>query len=70
MASNKRTASSALFDCSRPMQCRRMPGWRGAQRRPFVGGFLDPAFAEIALAGGDQRLDLVGGAGLGDGDQA
>ena len=44
-------------------------GMRVAQRGPFGGGFLHPAFAEIALAGGDQRLDLLGVAGLGDGDQ-
>jgi hypothetical protein len=30
------------------------------QGRPFLLGFLDAALAEIALAGGDQRLDGLG----------
>ena len=41
----------------------------GEERRPFGERFLNPAFAEIALAGGDQRLDLVGRPALADRDQ-
>ena len=37
--------------------------------RPFRLRFLDAILAEIALAGGDQRLDLRGRAALGDSDQ-
>ena len=44
-------------------------GMASEQRRPFGERFLDPAFAEIALAGVDQRLDLVGRAALADRDQ-
>ena len=40
-----------------------------AESRPFLRRFLDAIFAEVALAGGDQRLDLVDRAGLADGDQ-
>ena len=69
MTSNRRTASSALFDCSRPIAVEADVGMARAQRRPFGERLLDPAFAEIALAGGDQRLDLLGAAGLADGDQ-
>ena len=39
------------------------------QRRPFVPRFLHPILPEIALAGSDQRLDLLRRAPLGDGDQ-
>ena len=41
----------------------------GAQCGPFGGGFLHPAFAEIALAVGDQRDNVVGIVGFGDRDQ-
>ena len=37
--------------------------------RPFGLGLLDAILAKIALAGGDQRFDLVCGAALGDGDE-
>jgi hypothetical protein len=40
-----------------------------ADRRPFAGRFLDAILAEMALPGGRQRLDCLGGAALGDGDQ-
>ena len=40
-----------------------------AQRRPFRLRLLHPVLAEIALPGGDQRLDRLGRLGLGDGDQ-
>jgi hypothetical protein len=39
------------------------------QRRPFFRGFLDPTFAEVALASSDQFFDLLRGAFLADGDQ-
>jgi hypothetical protein len=39
------------------------------QRRPFVPRFLHPILPEIALAGSNQRLDLLRRAPLGDGDQ-
>jgi hypothetical protein len=39
------------------------------QRRPFGLRFLHPILPEIALAGSNQRLDLLGRAPLGDGDQ-
>ena len=64
-----RTASAALFDCSRPTQWRRRSGWRLEQRAAICRRFLDPAFAEVALAGGDQRFDFVRGARLADRDQ-
>jgi len=44
-------------------------GMASEDRGPFVECLLDAAFAEIALAGGDQRLDLLGASALGDGDQ-
>ena len=40
-----------------------------AERRPFGDGFLHPAFAELALAGGDQREDVVNIMRFGDRDQ-
>ena len=40
-----------------------------SQVRPFRGRLLDAILAEIALPGGDQGLDLRGGAALGDRDQ-
>lgn len=40
-----------------------------AERGPFGGGFLDPAFAEVALARRDQRGDVVRRMGLGYRDQ-
>jgi len=40
-----------------------------ADRRPFGQRFLHAVLAEIALAGREQGLDLLGGASLGDGDQ-
>lgn len=40
-----------------------------AQRGPFGGGFLHPAFAEVALASGDQRGNFLCRMGLGDRDQ-
>jgi len=43
-------------------------GMSGADLRPFCIGLLDAAFAEITLPGGDQRLDVPGGAALGDSD--
>lgn len=39
------------------------------QRRPFRKRLLDAAFAEVALPGRDQFLDLLGCAALADGDQ-
>ena len=35
-------------------------GMAGEQRRPFGERFLHPVLAEVALAGVDQRLDLLG----------
>lgn len=40
-----------------------------AQPGPFCDGFLHPAFAEVALPGGDQRRDLIGGMSFGDGNK-
>ena len=34
-----------------------------AERGPFGQRFLHPAFAEVALAGGDQRFDFLGACG-------
>jgi len=42
---------------------------RRAQCRPFGRRFLDPAFAKLSLAGGNQRRNFVLTAGLGDGNQ-
>ena len=39
-------------------------GVSGAQGGPFVVRFLDPALAEVALPGGNQRLDLLDRAAL------
>jgi hypothetical protein len=39
------------------------------QRRPFDLRLLDPVLAEIALAGGNEWFDLVGGTAFADGDQ-
>jgi len=35
MTSKSFTASGALFDCSRPMQCRRVPAWRASSAGHF-----------------------------------
>jgi hypothetical protein len=39
------------------------------QRGPFLERFLDPALAEVALAGGNQRFDLADAASLADGEE-
>ena len=41
----------------------------GKQRRPFSERLLHSALAEVALSGGDERLDLFRRAALADGDQ-
>jgi hypothetical protein len=41
----------------------------GAKARPFGCRLLHAILAELALAGGNQRLDLIGPPPLGDGDQ-
>ena len=41
----------------------------GEQRRPFGQRLLNPAFAEITLAGGNQFFDLLSRARLADGNQ-
>lgn len=41
----------------------------GAKAGPFRRGLLYAILAEIALAGGDQWLDLIGAPPFGDGDQ-
>src|SRR3982751_3871668 len=41
----------------------------GEQRRPFRKRLLDTALAEVALANGDQRLNLFGAASFADGNQ-
>ena len=69
IASNKATASSALFDCSRPIRCSRTLGISRAKGRPFRLRLLHPVLAEIALAGGDQRRDRFRRLGFGDRDQ-
>ena len=44
-------------------------GMAREQRRPFRLRLLHAVLAEVALAGGDQRLDRLGRVGLADGDQ-
>jgi hypothetical protein len=39
------------------------------KRRPFGEGLLHAALAEVALAGRDQRLNLLNAAALGDRNQ-
>jgi hypothetical protein len=39
------------------------------ERGPFLQRLLDPALAEVALSGRNQRFDLIGVASLADSDE-
>ena len=68
---SRRTAPppfAALFDCRWPMRCQR--SGRSAVCVHLLQRFLDFVLAEVDLPGVGGGADVVGGEGLGDGDEA